>query len=65
MLTQTILKRLNFTGLYTGSRMMFSSQNKLGSGDFKSTMQKKITKKDFMHAEMKQNPEFFKAFPHL
>ena len=34
-------------------------------GGFKSTIPQSITRKEFLNREMKENPEFFKAFPHL
>jgi len=46
---------------------LFYTQNKNATpiDGFKPTSQFKQTRKDFMHREMKENPEFFKAFPHL
>lgn len=39
----------------------FSDQGK----SFESTMQKNISKQQYLEKELKENPEFFKAFPHL
>ena len=46
-------------------RRNFSSKNYTNIEGFKSTKAKKLTKQNFMKRELKENPEFFKAFPHL
>ena len=43
----------------------FSSKNYTAQEGFKATLPKKLSKKAYMNKELKENPEFFKAFPHL
>lgn len=46
-------------------RRYFSGKNYTNLEGFKSTKGKKMSKHNFIRRELKENPEFFKAFPHL
>ena len=66
MLSAAIKKlRLANTPLVKHTRA-FSDRNYADQGkSFESSMQKTINKQQYLEKELKENPEFFKAFPHL
>jgi hypothetical protein len=63
MLTSSIKRSI--VNLQLISLRTLSSSTKNGQDQFKSHARSRQGQKDFINTEMKENPEFFKAFPHL